>query len=697
MFGQRTIMKWNIERFWRKGKLYYAYKAGYREKGKVKTKRVYLGPEKRATKILADFNAKKPDHEHVYSYTGEILLKTAAQHLKFSQIIEKHVERKASWSVGDFFQLLVIERCLNPISKWALAQRIHKESIFALENSIPAEAFSEANIYHYMDYIHPAIKLIQADLIEQVYKLFPAQEEVLLLDGTSLYTHGKDSDPASDKEAKEEENAEEGVIESLEQQEPEQKKNGKPISRRYGYSRSKRPDLCQVNVMLGVNQRQIPLYFEVFAGNTTDLTMFEYTLQQLNTSYQGLLKRMKRRYMIFDRGNACPVTMQQLDQLCDKWQFHFIGGAKSCMFKQELADMDNNRLTLLFQKDETELHGYIIEKTVYGRKRKILLYTSKAVRKHKLLKFNATLEMIQALLAEIEDNVHLSPSEKVTKMKSLLRKYSMVQMFFLQKFLPDGTPVPCFEPISALYTLVEAKVEAKKARLGDKSVAFQEQLTKVQGLLAGIEAQGQLSSLEKSKEIKAILRKHSMTRLFLLKKFTKTGEPEISGVELSKLYRILPQKVEAKKAVLGKFVLFSNDLELNASEMMRLYKTQEVVEHEFHLLKGVLQMEPFRHWLPSRIDTHMAIVCWGMLFLSILKNLLEQHGLSYSFEELLRVIKHGQLQKVIFLYSDFKNFQLTRTVGFTPALEQIYRFLGLRVQPFHIEELSQHFDSMNFN
>lgn len=190
--------------------------------------------------------------------------------------------------------------------------------------------------------------------------------------------------------------------------------------------------------------------------------------------------------------------------------------------------------------------------------------------------------------------------------------------------------------------------------------------------------------------MKAILRKHSMIRLFWFKKYASDETPEIPLEGASDLFRLLPKNVETKKALLGKFAIMSSDIKLTAPEMINLYKTQEVVEHEFHLLKSILKIRPFHHRVSERIDAHVAIISWGMVFLSVLKNLLEQEGLSYSFEELLRLIKQSYLQQTIFLYYGFKNYKLTRTAGITPELAEILHKMKFKPQPFQIEYLHPH-------
>ena len=75
-----------------------------------------------------------------------------------------------------------------------------------------------------------------------------------------------------------------------------------------------------------------------------------------------------------------------------------------------------------------------------------------------------------------------------------------------------------------------------------------------------------------------------------------------------------------------------------------------------------------------------------MLLLSVLKNLLEQAGLPYTFEELLRLIRGGVLQKAVYPYPGFKNYQLYRTLDISAELAQILHFMKIKTEYFAIEE-----------
>ena len=676
-------MKFHLVRVSQKGKIYYSYKASYYEKGNIKSKRVYLGNEKRGLEILSDFAEKKPDKEELFSYTGEIILKEISKRIKFSNLVDKYIKMDNQWSVGDFIETLVIERCLKPYSKWALAEKHYKRSILSYKGIIPSNAFSSSNIYNYMDYFHPYIHNIQSDLVKEVYKLFPPENEVLLLDGTSFYTYGKDDPVELDEITDEMENDDDNDIVHLNTPTLE----SSTIKRLNGYSRDKRPDLPQINLMLGVNQQAIPLFFEVFSGNTTDLKMFALTLKRLQSTYTDLLKRMKQRYIIFDRGNLSSDNIKKIDALCEKWDIHFIGGVKSSMFKTELRTLIPGQLSTIYKNKKTTIEGKIIEKSILNTKsRKVLLYTNDDIRKEKLTKFQAKLEKVLSLLDELAVSDKLSPPLKVNEMKKILLEHKMVQLFWLKPFNTDNTPTEPEISATLLYRLRPEKLNSRlESSSQDKKKSLLTKLQKVEQFLVRIVNEEQLSDEQKSQEIQTLLRKYSLLNLFWVKKFTEHGTAISKIRPPSQLYDIYQEKVTERTELLGKFVIISSDFSLTAEDMISYYMCKNEVEHEFHLLKGVLDIRPINHQIDKRIDSHIALVNWGMLLLSVLKISLEKSMQDYSFEELLDIIKGGYVQKAIYEYPEYKNFLLLRPLNVTPVLEEILRVLTIKYQTFYIE------------
>ena len=133
--------------------------------------------------------------------------------------------------------------------------------------------------------------------------------------------------------------------------------------------------------------------------------------------------------------------------------------------------------------------------------------------------------------------------------------------------------------------------------------------------------------------------------------------------------------------------LISNKDSLTAEQMMQYYLSKNTVEQEFHLLKDVLEEEPFFHRLPNRIETHVALVNWGMVLLSVLNTILRQHTIHYSFEELHNIIKQGYLQEAIYSYLDFKTYKVTTTTNFSDQLLQIFSIFDKKVPEFKISEM----------
>ncbi len=563
---------------------------------------------------MDDFVSQNTEQKRLYSYSGEELLLEIVKKLHFNKIINSFVKRETEWDCGDYISYLIIERCLYPGSKWELAQRVFNNSIFKIDSKIPTEAFSESNIYHYMDYIHPHIHFIQAELIEQIYNLFPPENEVLLLDGTSLSTYGEDehftstNDEIEDKEVIEDEmkdqrsNEVSGNLNPDTEQGIKKRISGKPIARYNGYSRNKRPDLAQVNVILGVNQRYIPLFFDVFAGNATDLSMFASTVESLQTTYPKLLERLKSKFIIFDRGNVAEDILKELDELQEKKDIYFITAVKSVLFKKDLVQLDEDALPILYKHKESVLKGVTSIKSVYNKTRLVLFYVSPAVRRHKLLEFERRFSEVQSLLKGVESENSTSEIEKVGKMREILKKQRMLQLVHLRKFDKDGKPKP--------------------SKILDQN-----------------------------------------------------------------LYRLNQKNIGDKKGIFGKFVLISNKDSLTAVQMVSYYLSKNTVEQEFHLLKDVLEEQPFFHRLPDRIEAHVALVSWGMVLLSVLNNFLQQYGIYYSFEELHFIIKQGYIQEAIYSYPNFKTYKIITSTNFSDKLNQIFSIFGKEAPEFKISEM----------
>ena len=138
--------------------------------------------------------------------------------------------------------ILVIARLCEPASELHIAEDWYRRT--ALEDllGVPTERVNDDRLYRALDRLLPHKASSGAHLKRRLGVLFALDYELLLYDVTSTYF--------------------EGLAER------------NPLARR-GYSRDHRPDCKQVCIGLVVTREGIPLGYEVFAGNRTDVTTVE--------------------------------------------------------------------------------------------------------------------------------------------------------------------------------------------------------------------------------------------------------------------------------------------------------------------------------------------------------------------------------------------------------------------------------------
>jgi len=553
---------------------YYLYKCNYWENGKVKSKYVYLGKEEIALKIISDFNTKKPLNERLLSYSGEIILSKILELVDFKKIINKIVQNGAEFDVGRFIEILVIERTLYEHSKWRLANISHKKSIFSLDTIIPSEKFYENNIYHYMDYIYPKLDQIQKEIVKKLLTMKNMEFDELIIDATSMHCFGSDD-----------------------VEEPKnQIEKYKQLNRTRGYSRSKRPDLPQINLILGVTNHYIPLLFDAFSGNAPDVVMFKLLLEKWQREYPRLLKKVKGKYLVFDKGNNSVNNFKELDSLRNKWGCYFVTSVRPSLVKvkEQLLPLKIEELPVIYEQKKTKLRGKTSTIFLYKGERKernILLYVNEGIARKEQEELLESLNEIQEEVSEINQNRD-KIEDKLDAIEKLLRKKRLFSYF---KRDAENETVKCV-PIK--------------------------------------------------------------------------------------------EKIDEKLNLSGKFAIITNDFTLDADSIIRIYKTTGVVEHEFHILKSVLSLYPLEHRKPTRIKVHCALVIWGAMAFALLKFLLMQNKIEYTFEELKDIVKDGYVSIGDYLYPDYKSFRIQKILNINRELKKIFKTFRLKYDYFDIIDIT---------
>ena len=187
----------------------------------------------------------------------------------------------------DVIALLVIGRLCEPSSELHVAEQWYRTT--ALEDllGVSAEAIYDERLYRSLDRVLPHKEAIEAHLVNRFGELFDLDYDLLLYDVTSTYFEGV-ADPE--------------------------------IAKR-GYSRDHRPDCVQVNIALVVTREGMPLGYEIFPGNTVDVT----TVEEIVSSMEARFGKANRVW-VMDRGMASQENLQWLN---DTGRRYVIGTPKA--------------------------------------------------------------------------------------------------------------------------------------------------------------------------------------------------------------------------------------------------------------------------------------------------------------------------------------------------------------------------------
>jgi transposase len=203
---------------------------------------------------------------------------------------------RVSWA--DVIAILVIGRLCEPSSELHVAERWYRTTALQDLLGVCTEHLYDERLYRALDRVLPHKEAIEKHLVKRLGELFDLDYDLLLYDVTSTYFEGV-ADPE--------------------------------IAKR-GYSRDHRPDCVQVNIALVVTREGMPLGYEIFAGNTTDVT----TVKQVVESMESRFGKVNRVW-VMDRGM---VSAKNIAWLNATGRRYVIGTARAELsrFAKELAD-----------------------------------------------------------------------------------------------------------------------------------------------------------------------------------------------------------------------------------------------------------------------------------------------------------------------------------------------------------------------
>jgi len=197
--------------------------------------------------------------------------------------------------------VLVLGRLLDPCSELHLAEHGYEASALAELLGVPAAKVNDDRLYRTLDRLLPHKPALEKHLKQRLGELFDLDYDLLLYDVTSTYFEGAAA--------------------------------GNPQAQR-GYSRDHRPDCKQVNIALVVSRSGLPLGYEVFAGNRSDVTTVKEIVEAMESKYG-----QANRIWVMDRGMVSADNVEFLQQ---GGRRYILGTPKSMLRKFEPQLLDSN-------------------------------------------------------------------------------------------------------------------------------------------------------------------------------------------------------------------------------------------------------------------------------------------------------------------------------------------------------------------
>jgi len=214
----------------------------------------------------------------------------------FEEVMEPGRE-EIPWSAMALVSIL--SRLCEPSSELYVAEHFYERSALSDLLGVPCDKVNDDRLYRALDQILPHKERLETHLKERLGELFELEYDLLLYDMTSTYFEG---------ECK-----------------------GNPQAKR-GYSRDHRPDCKQVCIALVVSKSGLPLGYEVFDGNRSDVKTVEEIVQLMESRY-GKADRI----WVMDRGM---VSEENIRFLKEGGRRYIVGTPKSQLrsFEQQLAE-----------------------------------------------------------------------------------------------------------------------------------------------------------------------------------------------------------------------------------------------------------------------------------------------------------------------------------------------------------------------
>ncbi len=547
--------------------------------------------------------------------------------LELGKIIQEQVKKRdnrITLEVEKYIRMMVVNRCINPLSKLAVT-RWFETTNYKADKEFEDLSLDVTYFYRSMDQLLKVKDKVEFEIFKKLKNLFSINVKLTFYDITSTFFYSSSCE----------------------------------ISKT-GYSRDMRPDKEQIVIGVVTSYEGYPIKHFVFDGNTKDETTVEQVVENLKKEYQ-----IEETTFVGDRGMITKLNIQRIREE----GFNYIMGVKS--HQDEICRMIYSDI----EEDKKQFEDYndikIREKRI--KIKDFLLWKIKIILRENKKEINEEEYCrLKKGIQNLTNQHNIKYEDFKIKIKSLSEdidsKLSYKIFTLIKKYIGK------YE--DELRYVVCLNEQIKKMKIKSRN----EYLQKLSAELAEISSKGKKGKkpidIEKSINKIFIGYRSKFRKFFIINQVHKNNQLIEFHIDQEEKYK--------HEQMDGIFILLTDRYDLTISKVVESYKNLQEVELLFDDLKNFVDVRPVRHWLPIRGRAHGFICSLSLLLKRIFEiNYLQGKSVTKPLEEISKVklVKY----EVNFQKKGERNKQLYKVTNLTPIQKKLFDLVGVK-NPMHIEQ-----------
>jgi transposase len=546
--------------------------------------------------------------------------------LGLSKIIKRHVklkDKRIKLEVDKYVQMMVINRCIDPLSKLGLTRWI-KRTCYKEMVGYKDLDFDVTYFYRSMDHLLSVKDDLELAIFEKLKDLFSINVKLTFYDITSSFFYTDNCEIGEN-----------------------------------GYSRDNRPEREQIVIGVVTSFEGYPIKHYVFEGNRKDETTVKDVVKELKSEYN-----IEDTTFVGDRGMITKLNLARLEGE----GFKYIMGVKHR--QDEICSMLLSESVL--EEDYEIYKGLKVRERKVTVKEFLIWKSKKIIREQKADVADKQFALLEKEIlalgnkSEPESGTYKSIAESI--IKGIDSKVCAKIFRAIKKY--QGRYEDELRYIICLNEQRKAGSEKKR----------QVSISKLSNELDKV-----FSENARYKEDRAIDK--AVNKIFegykvKFKKFFTIARDSKSKKAIG--YSLNQQKIEQEKKFDGIFVLLSSRYDLKPCEVVDSYKNLKEVEMLFDDLKNFVDIRPIRHWLQIRVRAHVFICVLSLLLKRILEiHYMKGKCVMEPLEEISKskLIKY----KVKFSKREDRSQTFPKVTNTTPMQKKYFDMIGIR-NPMSLEK-----------